>query len=104
MKFPCTQCGACCKLASFAPKDLFPQNWILPDGSCKNLTARNTCSIYQTRPDVCNIEKTAKKLNMNQVTKDEFFHDNAKLCNVFMENLGIQHLKIDLTMIKKNRK
>lgn len=50
----CTQCGACCKLAGFAPD--FPREYLTASSqACKFLTGDNLCSIYEDRPDVCRV-------------------------------------------------
>ncbi|MCP4651051.1 MAG: hypothetical protein GY853_13370 [PVC group bacterium] len=38
-RWECTMCGACCKIFN-----------------CKLLTDMNTCSIYETRPELCKTE------------------------------------------------
>jgi len=49
----CTSCGACCKDVSWC----LPQ-WTLEDGKrCKYLLDNNLCSIYDTRPDICRMDK-----------------------------------------------
>jgi hypothetical protein len=67
VKFPCTECGACCTriqpswngYAEFAKN-----NWILPDGSCVNYDrATRRCRIYETRPAVCNVVKEYSIVN-----------------------------------------
>ena len=98
MKFPCTQCGACCRMVKYAPVVLFPQEWVLPDGSCKNLKEDNTCAVYKTRPDVCNLKTMVKKHKMNKFTEHKFYYDNAVVCNTLMDSLGIKDKKIDLTI------
>jgi Fe-S-cluster containining protein len=46
--FKCSQCGVCCKQAG---KIGLPTK---EDGSCKFLSDDNQCTIYDTRPDICN--------------------------------------------------
>jgi uncharacterized protein len=65
VKFNCNQCGLCCKALN-----------------CKYLTKDNLCSIYETRPLVCNIEKGYEVLFKDTMTKDEWFKLNEHYCNV----------------------
>ncbi len=51
--FPCSKCGACCKLAP-ARVPGWPAR---PDGACAYLTPDNLCSIYETRPLVCRVDE-----------------------------------------------
>lgn len=101
-EFPCTKCGACCRMVGHISKhinkDLFPAEWILPDGSCKNLTKENTCGVYKDRPNVCNIRKISQLTNMNEKQRDYFYHENAIMCNTLMDKMGIIGKQIDLTV------
>ena len=49
--FNCIQCAACCKTAW-----LFDESFDRGDGVCKHLRG-NLCSIYESRPDWCRIDK-----------------------------------------------
>lgn len=53
MAWECNKCGACCKLAGFIVKNLNRG-----DGVCKMLLDDNTCSIYETRPEICRVNKS----------------------------------------------
>ena len=82
MEFICTQCGACCRHAGEwgGAKYGLP---IKEDGSCGHLK-NNQCSIYDKRPDVCNVKKLGKKvikksnLSINII---DWYIFNSKLCN-----------------------
>ena len=57
--FPCTNCGLCCKNIKDV-KEL--KNFDRGDGICKYLDLEtNLCTIYDTRPDICNIDKMFEK-------------------------------------------
>lgn len=61
MKFPCTSCGACCAKVRGPYVEWLPQLGIpiRPDGSCSNYERwTKKCMIYETRPDICRVEKT----------------------------------------------
>ena len=53
MTFHCDKCGLCCRLLKDVPQlAAFDRG----DGVCKYLQG-NLCSIYENRPDICNVEK-----------------------------------------------
>jgi Fe-S-cluster containining protein len=72
MSFPCDQCGLCCKAAS---KIGLPTK---EDGSCIYLED-NKCSIYNTRPDICNIDTLFEVID-HGLTKEEWYKINQKSC------------------------
>lgn len=51
------------------------------------------CKVYETRPDVCNVEKSFE-LFANGRTKEQYFSDNGKICNQWIrkEGLGFEYL------------
>lgn len=64
LKFNCDKCGLCCKAIN-----------------CKYLTKENTCSIYETRPLVCDIERGYYEVFKDQMTKREWYKLNEDVCN-----------------------
>jgi Fe-S-cluster containining protein len=68
IKFNCNKCGACCRAVN-----------------CQFLTKDNLCSIYETRPLICNIEKGYEQLIKGTMTKEEFFKLNEHYCNVLKD-------------------
>lgn len=80
MGFNCWQCGACCKLV---PDFLLAQNNLprAPNGGCGHLDENNLCKIYDTRPDICSVEKQWAK------QKKIPYHDYMKLTEVFCHTL-----------------
>ena len=74
MKFNCDSCGLCCRAAS---KIGLPSK---DDGSCVHLTEDNKCAIYDTRPDICNID-TMFKLIDHGLTKKEWYQINENECD-----------------------
>lgn len=93
MTFPCSSCGCCCKrvnklyelhevLGVSNPQSAFyfPYKWN-ESGMCENYLD-NKCSIYETRPNICNVDKTAKLLKLK---KKEFYQLNIEACNQMME-------------------
>ncbi len=85
MKFPCTSCGLCCKkvgrlLASGIDNQEvkeFPYK-ALENGTCE-MYIDNKCSVYETRPNLCNVEYMGKKYRADSY--DEFIKENINACN-----------------------
>lgn len=65
LKFNCDRCGLCCKALN-----------------CQYLTKDNFCSIYETRPLICDIEKGYEEVFKSKMTKQEWFNLNEHYCNV----------------------
>ena len=90
MKFPCTKCGCCCHridkvFEAIGSNDLvFPYKWDAT-GKCEKLID-NMCSIYETRPLICNIKAMQKLLHIN---RHDFYKINAEACNKMMDEDGI---------------
>ncbi len=96
--FPCTKCGLCCKqLANtLANQHSLPQKLqdLLsifpyrpkPDGSCPKLTEDGLCSVYDSRPIICNINLAAQVLNHDIM---DWYRINAENCNNLINNAGL---------------
>ena len=96
--FPCTKCGLCCKQLgdTLANKDSLPQKLqdLLsifpyrpkPDGSCPKLTEDGLCSVYESRPIICNITLSSKLYN-HDIT--DWYRINADNCNNLIEKAGL---------------
>lgn len=63
----------------------FPYS-VKPDGSCSQLDENNRCKIYDTRPDICRIDKMIELSGMN---KQQAYIDTINACNTFMQEDGI---------------
>lgn len=75
-KFGCIGCGACCRTVINIP-GVFEEP-INPDGSCSHLTADNRCDIYETRPQICHIDKfDYQRLGL---TKEQWHDANYDAC------------------------
>lgn len=77
MKFNCDCCGICCKNIGNIPQLKFYDNG---SGQCIHLTKDNKCSIYDKRPEICNVSIMYKKYYSNSFTKIEFYELNYKIC------------------------
>lgn len=62
--FSCEKCGACCHYHK-----------------CKYLTENSLCSIYEHRPDRCNVDKMYEKTGQN-MTKEEYYKIVKSACNL----------------------
>ena len=81
--FPCSGCGLCCQnITGVEGLEKFDTG----TGICEHFNiSNNSCSIYDNRPDICNIDKMYK-LKYNQFfTKHEFYYENARVCNLLQE-------------------
>lgn len=75
--FPCTACGACCKYLHLAEE---LQEFDRGDGTCIHLLEpSNRCAIYETRPDICNIQKQYE-LHYKETPWNEFVQENLQIC------------------------
>jgi len=83
MKYQCDKCGNCCRqawaFAQYYGKEMFPYD-VKADGSCEMLDDNNLCKVYDKRPLICNINKLAKALKVNQ---KEFYRQNREFCLIF---------------------
>lgn len=83
MKFNCDCCGICCKNIEHVPQ---LQEYDNGNGKCIYLTDDNKCSIYNNRPEICNVDLMYKKLYSNTYTKDEFYKLNYEVCSQLKKN------------------
>ena len=82
MSFKCLKCGECCRNLNLSKiyADLDSG-----DGTCKYLTG-NLCGIYDSRPLKCRIEESYYTFFSNEMTKDEYYKKNYKMCEHFINN------------------
>jgi hypothetical protein len=85
--FPCTGCGLCCKNISTIEQ---LKDYDLGNGVCKFLKD-NQCSIYYTRPDICQIDKMFDIKYLKYFSREEFYEKNASICNSMQELLGLDN-------------
>ncbi len=94
MNFKCTGCGLCCKsvgkaleAAKTGDKDdpivqellAFPYGHEL--GVCEKLDEKGQCTVYDNRPDICDVNKIFEKHYKGTQTKKEYFRLNNIICN-----------------------
>lgn len=81
MVFECDKCGICCKLIGGIPQlAAFDRG----DGVCIHLRADNRCAIYESRPDICNVEKMYVFFR-EQMTEDEYLRLMTESCRCLKE-------------------
>jgi len=90
MKFNCTQCGLCCSRIGRVLADVeaspfreellkFPYK-ALDNGACEKYDpATKQCTVYETRPDICNVDKM-KKYYKAGISKSEYYSLMEKSC------------------------
>lgn len=74
--FNCTKCGECCRHI-----DLIPELSEFDSGSgiCIHLK-NNLCDIYDSRPDICNVDVMYEKQFRKYYSKNEFYKLNEQVC------------------------
>ena len=76
MKFTCDRCGLCCRMLAYVPQlAAFDRG----DGACRHLTNDNLCEIYDSRPDICNVEKMYPAF-ASEMSKDEYYQRMTESC------------------------
>lgn len=87
--FPCTSCGLCCQNISTINE---LKEFDLGNGICKYFNIiDNSCSIYDSRPDICKVDKMYETKYNNFFTKNKFYIENAKVCNQLQEKYKLDN-------------
>lgn len=77
--FPCDCCGLCCR--SLAQSEAY-SDLDRGDGICMYFDdITNLCTIYENRPDKCNIDKSYERFFKNSMTLEEYYELNRKACD-----------------------
>ncbi len=85
--FPCTSCGLCCQNISKIEE---LKDYDIGNGICKYFDVlNNECQIYETRPDICRIDKMFGLEYKKYFTKEAFYIENAKVCNSLQKKYGL---------------
>lgn len=81
--FKCKKCALCCR--NLDKNDIY-LDLHNGDGICIYLDRkRNLCTIYDTRPTLCNIDKSFEKYFSAGLTLVEYYNLNYKGCNKIWE-------------------
>jgi|TARA_R100000781_G_C4056942_1_gene119688 Fe-S-cluster containining protein len=97
MKFLCSGCGACCNHVGTLQKELPVDE----NGRCLNLDENNQCKIYDTRPDVCRVNKMFEKnkgvVEGRVLTRLQYYMLNTLTCHRLIDMDGLdEKFKIPL--------
>lgn len=113
--FPCTSCSLCCRNVERIrteslnwPKDSvlyvaaasFPYSW--DDSGCCDMLKDNLCSVYASRPLLCNVKEISKYL-AEELNSDvrTMYALNASACNNLITNYDLDpQFMIDLDQFK----
>ena len=80
MAFHCDKCGLCCRLLKNVPQlAAFDRG----DGICRYLEG-SLCSIYENRPDICNVEKMYPAF-ASIMSREEYEEAMAESCSKIKE-------------------
>lgn len=74
-------CGECCRHINLIPELTEFDNG---SGVCIYLQG-NLCSIYENRPDICNVDVMYEKKFKTKYTKEEFYKVNQDACKEIMK-------------------
>jgi len=85
--FPCTSCGLCCQnIANIEELKGFD----LGNGTCIHFDSiSNGCKIYNNRPKICRVDEMFDIKYHQYFTREEFYVENAKMCNMLQERYKI---------------
>lgn len=79
--FQCDRCGLCCM--QLANSHLY-SDLDRGDGTCKYFDYKaKLCSIYDNRPDKCNVDKMYQLYFNKIMTKEEYYQLNYNSCKRF---------------------
>lgn len=78
--FPCNNCGACCKSIRLSKQT----DWLdRGDGVCRHFDeTQNICTIYENRPEICNVHLMYERHYKTQFDWSEFVLINQKACEI----------------------
>jgi hypothetical protein len=95
INFLCSSCGACCKNVGNLP---LPST----NGICNNLDLKtNKCKIYNTRPDICRVDKVYEHFK-DKYTLKEWFIENTKACHTLIDQQELdKSFKIDINLYER---
>jgi hypothetical protein len=81
-------CGVCCQNISHIEE---LNSYDLGNGVCKYFDLDLlTCTIYETRPNICRIDKMYENKYFKKYTKIDFYKLNAEACNSMQEAYNLK--------------
>ena len=85
--FPCTDCGVCCQNISNV---IELKDFDMGNGVCCHYNIEHShCSIYDCRPNICNIDKMFALKYYKEFSKQGFYNVNVQTCNDLQSKYGI---------------
>ncbi len=81
--FKCDCCGVCCMnlYMSTLYSDLDRG-----DGICQHFDTNTLlCSVYDSRPDICNVDKTYERYYKDKLSREQYYELNYKVCKLLKE-------------------
>lgn len=78
--FPCTQCGLCCRNVHLAEQTQYLDRG---DGACRHYSdADKHCLIYETRPDICRVDRQYQMHYAQRFSWEAFVEVNVEVCKL----------------------
>ena len=88
--FECDRCGLCCRHLSGVP---FFEELDDGTGTCRFLDLKShRCRIHDSRPLLCNVDRSYEKLFRELMTREEFYQLNHEACKRYKEELSCRYL------------
>ena len=85
LHFKCDMCGLCCQRVGLS--DVY-KHFDRGDGVCRYYDDEtHKCSIYASRPIICNVEAFYEKYMKTKMKKEEFFELNYTACKNLKRNM-----------------
>ena len=86
-RFNCDRCGLCCRSIGGIPQ---LKQFDRGDGVCCHLTDANLCDIYESRPEVCNVEKMYSRF-ASEMSMDEYLSMMEASCECLKKSFSQNH-------------
>ncbi len=85
--FKCDCCGLCCRHIDRSPIN---NHFDRGDGVCRYFNEQtNLCTIYETRPIICNVDKYYESYVSEKMTRAEFYKINYSSCEILKSEYGV---------------
>lgn len=88
LRFNCDRCGLCCRSIGGIPQ---LKQFDRGDGVCCHLTDANLCDMYESRPEVCNVEKMYSRF-ASEMSVDEYLSMMEGSCDCLKKNFSRNQL------------
>ena len=86
-RFNCDRCGICCRSIGGIPQLM---QYDRGDGVCCHLTDANLCDMYESRPEVCNVEKMYSRFAA-EMSMDEYLSMMEASCRCLKKSFLQNH-------------